>query len=129
MMRNKWIYFCISGILLSAFALPPPAGKPSFHFPYREAGLTERQAAAHLISRFTYGATPGQVDKVVDTGLEIWFRQQLMADQPDDKLNQRIGEYDVLKLSNEEIVRTYLNGGQVLRMAIKDGVIDKDSVK
>jgi hypothetical protein len=31
-------------------------------FPYKLAGLTERQAAAHLLSRFTYGARSGDVD-------------------------------------------------------------------
>lgn len=45
--------------------------------PYREAGLSEREAAAHLLSRFTYGARPGQVDQVVATGLETWWQQQL----------------------------------------------------
>ena len=32
---------------------PPPRLEPP---PYAEAGLTEREAAAHLLSRFTYGA-------------------------------------------------------------------------
>jgi hypothetical protein len=41
---------------------------PMYHFPYRQAGLTERQAAAHLLGRFTYGAMPGQVDAVVSRG-------------------------------------------------------------
>jgi hypothetical protein len=41
---------------------------PAYKFPWRQAGLTERQAAAHLLSRFTYGATPGQVDVVMQQG-------------------------------------------------------------
>jgi hypothetical protein len=44
---------------------------PPYRFPFRQAGLTERQAAAHLLSRFTYGATPGQVDAVVKMGLRV----------------------------------------------------------
>ena len=98
-------------------------------FPYRRAGLTERQAAAHLLSRFTYGAGPGQVDVVVKMGLENWFAQQLEGNLPDDSLGQVLDRYDALKLTNEEIVKTYPRGGQVIRMAIRDGVISKDSVK
>jgi len=98
-------------------------------FPYRQAGLTERQAAAHLLSRFTYGAGPGQVDVVVKMGLEKWFAQQLEGNLPDDSLEQVLDRYDALKLTNEEIVNTYPRAAQVLRMAIRDGVISKDSVK
>ena len=102
--------------------------KASHRFPYKHAGLTERQAAAHLLDRFTYGATPGQVDAVVKIGLEKWFNQQLDASLPDDSLNHMLDQYDALKLSNEQIANTFPKGGQALRMAVKDGVIDKDSV-
>ena len=102
---------------------------PSYRFPWRQAGLTERQAAAHLLSRFTYGATPGQVDVVARMGLENWFAQQLAAQLPDDSLGQVLSRYDALELSNEEVAATYPRNGQVIRMAVRDGVVDKDSVK
>ncbi|HVW59861.1 MAG TPA: DUF1800 domain-containing protein [Puia sp.] len=112
-------------ILLSSFL-----GETRYRrFPYREAGLTERQAAAHLISRFTYGATPGQVDEVVKMGLEKWFRQQLDAALPDDSLQAMLAQYDALKLNNVQIAETFPKNGQVVRMAIRDGYIDKDSVR
>jgi uncharacterized protein (DUF1800 family) len=102
---------------------------PVYRFPYRQAGLTERQAAAHLLSRFTYGAVPGQVDAVAQMGLENWFAQQLAAQLPDDSLEQVLGQYDALELSNQEVAETYPRNGQVIRMAVRDGVVDKDSVK
>ena len=111
--------------LFSSFA----GGGKEGRMPWRQAGLTERQAAAHLIGRFTYGAEPGQVDAVVKEGLENWFREQLEARQPDDSLDQLLSGYDALKLSNVEIADTYPKGGQLVRMAIRDGVVDKDSVK
>ncbi|WP_462266695.1 DUF1800 domain-containing protein [Mucilaginibacter sp.] len=98
-------------------------------FPYKKQGLTERQAVAHLLSRFTYGATPGQVDEVVHEGLENWFQQQLDAGLADDSLNQVLSQYDALKLSNSQIAETYPKQGQLVRMAVKDGFINKDSVK
>jgi uncharacterized protein (DUF1800 family) len=115
-------------MLLFSFLNAHTAYKPSFSFPYKKAGLTERQAAAHLLSRFTYGAKPGQVDEVVKIGLEKWFQQQLDARQADDSLNKALEEFDALKLSNAEAAKIYAKQGQVIRMAIKDGFIDKDSV-
>jgi uncharacterized protein (DUF1800 family) len=102
---------------------------PAYRFPWRQAGLTERQAAAHLLSRFTYGAAPGQVDVVARMGLENWFAEQLASQLPDDSLEQVLSRYDALELSNEEVAETYPRNGQVIRMAVRDGVVDKDSVK
>ena len=102
---------------------------PLYHFPYRQAGWTERQAAAHLLSRFTYGATPGQVDAVVQQGLENWWAQQLAGNLPDDSLQQCLSRYDALQLSNEQVANSYPKNGQLIRMAIRDGVVSKDSVK
>lgn len=124
-------YTCLCGALLcilSSFMFSSDH-QSSLVFPYRKAGLTERQAAAHLISRFTYGATPGKVDAVIKTGLEKWFLQQLDGDLPDDSLNHLLGQFDALQLSNAEVAKIYLKGNVVRKMAINDGVISKDSVK
>lgn len=130
---SKWFYgllILFSGLfLLSSFFYLPKTVSPSFDLPYKRAGLTEREAAAHLLSRFTYGATPGQVDAVVKIGLKKWFNQQLDSKLPDDSLNQLLSKYDDLNLSNEEVAHTFPKPGQVLRMAIQDGVVNKDSVK
>lgn len=123
------------GLLLILVLLVLPAHTPvatrtkPLHFPYVEAGLTPRQAAAHLVSRFTYGATPGLVDEVTRVGLEEWFTTQLEATLPDDTLQQRLAPYDALTLSNETIARTFVRNGALLRMAIKDGAIRIDSTK
>ncbi|SDD48853.1 Uncharacterized conserved protein, DUF1800 family [Mucilaginibacter pineti] len=114
-------------VVFSSFFMSVPNAK-AVKFPYRLSGLTERQAAAHLLSRFTYGATPGEIDQVVKSGLESWFNKQLEASLPDDSLNQMLAKFDALKLNNAEIVSEYPKGNQVLRMAISDGVVNKDSV-
>ena len=125
---TKPLIVSISCMALFSFLEKAPVNKPHFHFPYKKAGLTERQAAAHLLSRFTFGATPGQVDQVVDMGLEKWFEQQLEGGLPDDSLQQRLSGYDALKLTNKEVVANFPRPGQILKMAIADGIINKDSV-
>ena len=136
-MRMKTIFKLLSIILvlvgghfiLSSFISGAPLTPVPYKFPWRQAGLTERQAAAHLLSRFTYGATPGQIDAVVRQGLENWWAQQLAADLPDDSLEALLRPYDALQLSNEQVVNLYPRMGQVAKMAIRDGVVDKDSIK
>lgn len=103
--------------------------KQRISFPYSKSGLTERQAAAHLLSRFSFGITPGQIDEVMKTGLEKWFEEQLTASLSDKQVKEMLSGYESLKMTNSEIVQTYPKVGQVLKMAIKDGAIDKDSVK
>lgn len=98
-------------------------------FPYKSKGLSEREAATHLLSRFTYGATPGQVDEVVKTGLEKWFAQQLEARQPDDSLKQLLKDFDPVNLSTEQIITKYPRPFQVTRMMIRDSVVNKDSIR
>lgn len=122
-------YVLLSSFLAGTLPMRGTQFGPALRFPWRQAGLTERQAAAHLLSRFTYGAMPGQVDAVVKMGLENWFAQQLAAQDPDDSLELVLNRYDALELSNEQVAETYPRNGQVIRMAIRDGVMDKDSVK
>lgn len=117
-------------IFLYAFKDGKVTEKQKFKFPYKEAGLTEKQAAAHLLSRFTFGAKPGQVEAVVNMGLEKWFAQQLNGNIPeDDSLNMVLSKFESLTMSNQQIVETYPRGAQIVRMAIKEGIVDKDSVK
>lgn len=101
----------------------------AYRFPYQKAGLTEKEAAAHLLSRFSFGIRPGELEEVAKTGLEAWFEKQLHASLDDTKVNEALASYESLTMTNEEIVKTYPRGGQVLRMAIKEGAIDKDSAR
>lgn len=115
--------FCM--IIFSSFKI---IESDRIKFPYKKAGLTERQAAAHLLNRFTYGARPGDIDELVKIGLEKWFSQQLVAGQKDDELNKRLASYDAINLSNAEVVKLFPKNAQIIRLAIKDGLINKDSV-
>ncbi|MDI9364353.1 MAG: DUF1800 domain-containing protein [Flavobacterium sp.] len=121
------LLFLTAIVLLSSYT-HENIGYRSIKFPYKKAGFTQREAAAHLLSRFTFGATPSQVDAVVDEGVEKWFAEQLEAKLPDDSLQQKLTGYEALQMDNQTIANTFPQGGVLLRMAVKDGFIDKDSV-
>ncbi|HUC82691.1 MAG TPA: DUF1800 domain-containing protein, partial [Flavisolibacter sp.] len=114
------------GAILSSFCFKY-LDETTYRFPYQKAGLSQQEAAAHLLSRFSFGARPGDIEAVTKMGHEAWFNQQLMANLPDSKVEEAVAGYASLKMTNEEIVATYPRGGQALRMAVQKGVIDKDS--
>jgi len=123
-----FVFFALLSLISYSFYSGSNDNSPKFKFPYKQAGLTERQAAVHLLNRFTFGATPGQVDDVVKTGLEKWFNEQLQARLDDDSLNALLASYEAIKMNQEEIAKTYPENGFIARMAVKDGLIDKDSL-
>lgn len=49
-----------------------------------QAPMTPRDSAWHLLNRFAYGPTPGQVDQVAATGALSWLEQQLRVTEVDD---------------------------------------------
>jgi uncharacterized protein (DUF1800 family) len=116
-------YAYVFGFLfLMAFAQPTPK------MPYKKAGLTEQEAALHLLNRFTFGPKPGQVEEVVKQGLENWFMAQLQANADNEAVRLRLANYPALTMPTDSIVNTYLQPAQLLRLAIAKGYIDKDSV-
>ncbi|MHB1177983.1 MAG: DUF1800 domain-containing protein, partial [Daejeonella sp.] len=130
-MKAALQYFCLPFSVfftLVIFSSLIAADDTALLFPYKQAGLTDRQAAAHLLGRLTYGAKPGDIDAAVSMGLEKWFMQQLNSNLSDDALELKLKGYDALDLSNTETLKLYPKNGQILRMAVKDGLIDKDSI-
>lgn len=91
--------------------------------PWREAGLTEAEAAAHLIDRLTFGPRPGEIEHVVKIGLETWLHRQLDAADPDVYLSSRLAGLWSLNLDVREFPDTYPNPGMVLREATEAGIL------
>lgn len=120
----KGILFCL--VIIATFGFSSLVDDP---IPYKKFGYTPQQAAARLLDRFSFGAQPGQVDAVVSMGLENWLEQQFAANLSNEGLNKRLAVYKSLSLTNDTIVNTYLNAGQVIRLATRKGIINKDSIK
>ena len=119
-------------LVAAALCMPLSAGterQTAVHLPWKEAGLTEREAAAHLLNRFAYGPRPGQVDEVVKMGLDRWFERQLAGNLPDPRVTADLRPLSALALSSTDIVKTYPNPGQVLREAKEAGVVPEDASK
>ena len=120
------LLLCI--ILSMAFTVEQFSSEQRLQMPYKKEGLTEREAAEHLLGRLSFGARPGAVEKLLAMGLDEWVLQQLEQSLPDTELEKRLMGYDALSLDNETIVNTYLNAGQVVRMMQRKGTLSKDSM-
>lgn len=110
--------------LTTALLLPQASGAAGL--PWKEAGLSEREAAAHLLNRFAYGPRPGEVEAVVKIGLDQWLERQL-AGLPDAELEDRLEKrLPALALPTRELAKTYPPVGAVLFEARQAGILPED---
>ena len=114
---------------LGLFFLLVFSAKAAEPIPFKKYGYTPAQAAARLLDRFSFGAKPGQVDAVVAMGIDNWFAQQLEGNEPNVSLDKRLANFKSLQLNNDSIVNRYLNAGQVIRLATRNGLINRDSIQ
>jgi uncharacterized protein (DUF1800 family) len=81
--------------------LPPsktPPGTP----------LTPRERATQLLNRFTYGARPGDVERVIALGSDKWFEQQLTpATIPDPVMDRRLNDYPTINMTAEQLLSIF----------------------
>ena len=71
--------------------------------------LTEREKVAHVLNRMAFGPRPGQVDQVLEMGLESWMRSQLDPASIDNPYIDQImqSEYSTVGMSNGDLFRKY----------------------
>ncbi|HEX9501805.1 MAG TPA: DUF1800 domain-containing protein [Thermoanaerobaculia bacterium] len=70
--------------------------------------LTEHQRAVHVLNRLAFGPRPGDVDKVLEDGIDVWIDQQLHPDAiPDRAVEARLQNMPTLLLSNGAIMDAY----------------------
>lgn len=119
--RYPWSFLVL--VVGSLLIGPPVLAEESLSLPWRQAGLDERQAAAHLLDRLAFGPRPGAIDRVVEMGLETWVEQQLAGALPDPATDRRLAHMRSLELSVREMSEIYLDKGTVVRMAERDGVL------
>jgi uncharacterized protein (DUF1800 family) len=70
--------------------------------------LTEEQKVIHLLDRVTFGARPGDVERVMKLGWEKYLDEQLHPERISDQaLDQRLKNIESIHLSNDELAKNY----------------------
>ena len=73
-----------------------------------DAKLTEHQRALHVLNRLAFGARPGDVDKVLEDGVDVWIDRQLHPEAiPDRIVEARLQNLPTLRMSGVEIMQTF----------------------
>ena len=74
------------------------------------AALTEEQRALHALNRLTFGPRPGDLQKVMDAGVDDWIEQELHPEEiPDSVLEGKLGQFRTLRMSTRDLVQTFPN--------------------
>jgi uncharacterized protein (DUF1800 family) len=84
-----------------------PAAAQREPLPWAQAGLTERQAAAHLLNRLTYGPRPGDVDRMVELGLRNWVEAQLHGNVSSPEVAAKLTAFATVTMDDQEILRRF----------------------
>ncbi|MFL6426708.1 MAG: DUF1800 family protein [Acidobacteriaceae bacterium] len=92
---------------LVSLALPCDAGAKT-HAPTKPAPLSKRERAEHVVDRLSFGARPGDVERVEKMGVERWIAQQLHPETLDDSaLDAKLNALPAMRLSTEQLIWRY----------------------
>jgi uncharacterized protein (DUF1800 family) len=81
------------------------ATHPPAHAEEVSAPLNSEERAIQMLNRFTFGATPGEIDAVEKTGPDAWFEQQLNPQSiPDPAVDRRLAEFPSLYLAPSDLL-------------------------
>jgi uncharacterized protein (DUF1800 family) len=70
--------------------------------------LTEQQRVIHLLDRITFGARPGEVERINQIGWQKYLEEQMQPEKISDVIvTQKLGSLATLKMSDEQIAKTY----------------------
>ncbi len=122
------------GFTLAFWALAPPvpgAGLPDPDMAAAVAGDSlERARALHALNRLTFGPRPGDVERVLATGVDRWIEQQLHPEAtPDPRLDAALADLDILKLTTDDLADMFFREQQERRrrqLAMRDSAQSMD---
>lgn len=86
--------------------------------------LTGEQKVTHLLDRVTFGARPGDVERVTKLGWEKYLDEQLRPERISDQVvEQKLKSIESIHLSSAELAKNY-PPAQVLRQVLKERGIE-----
>ena len=125
-MTHRSLELALVSILVVGLAAPAhpqaaPEKKPlnsAKKIATQPVALTERQRALHALNRLTFGPRPGDVEAVLNKGLDSWMEDQLHPESIDDSaLNPRLGPFATTRLNSKQIAAAFPSDG-VIRQII-----------
>ena len=100
----------VAGIASTQFAVGKKKAVPG--------GMDEKKRAMHALNRLTFGARPGDAERVAQLGVDKWIDLQLHPEKIEDsQLDARIASFRTLRMSTREIVENFPNNQIIKEVA------------
>jgi len=122
LLRGRHFGIAASLLIASLGAQLAPAKKKD-----KPAGaMDEQKRAIHALNRLTFGPRPGDVQRLVQIGVDKWIDLQLHPEKIDDSaLNARLAPFRTLRMDTRELVENF-PPNQVIRQ-VANGKADLPS--
>jgi len=84
----------------------------------KPGGMDEQRRALHALNRLTFGARPGDAERVTQLGVDKWIDLQLHPEKIDDSaLDARLASFRTLRMDTHEIVENFPNNEIIKQVA------------
>ncbi len=94
------------------------------------SAMDEKKRAVHALNRLTFGPRPGDVDRVLQSGVDKWIELQLHPDKIDDSaLDARLAPFRTLKMDTKEIVENFPPNQLIKQIADGKASLPRDPTK
>src|SRR5579859_7977280 len=88
---------------------------------------SERQRAIQALNRLTFGACPGDVDRIISMGVDKWIDQQLHPEAiNDDALEARLAPFRTLRMSPRELAENFPPPALIRQIADRKESVPRD---
>ncbi|MFZ0771895.1 MAG: DUF1800 domain-containing protein [Candidatus Sulfotelmatobacter sp.] len=109
--RTKFAVFLLS-ISLACAVTPLLARKKDKDRPPSSAG--DQRRVLHALNRLTFGPRPGDVQRVLEIGVDKWIDLQLHPEKIDDSaLEARLEPFRTTRMSSREIAQNFPDGQEI----------------
>lgn len=103
-------------LMIAAFVLQTAAPLAALAAIDGKKELTADQQIIHFLNRTSFGAKPGDVERINKIGIKQYLEQQLNADSINDAVaEQKVDDLEIFKMTTAEVFAKYPNPTGLLR--------------
>src|SRR5881398_125063 len=118
---RKSPFLIVGFAALAAAQTPRPASSPSPKTAPTSTELLPDEQIQQVLSRLTFGARPGDAEKVRAIGIDKWIDMQLHPERiSDPAADALVGRYPVYSMAPADVIRDYNLVQQLQRQAKKE---------
>src|ERR1700677_3918154 len=102
----------------------------SWHSKRPTKSMTEEERATHALNRLTFGARPGDRERIQAIGVKKWIEMQLNPEQIDDSLLEaRLQSFPTMRLSQQDLLQAFPSGAVIRAVADGKATLPSDRVE